>query len=141
MALKVGKVEMWSVGIDDRAGGMADKIEPLVAAGANFEFVFARRMPEQPGKGVAFVAPVKGVKAARAAAAAGFERAADIHALKVEGADKPGIGTRMMRSLAESGISFRALSASAMNRKFVAFVALDSAADAARAAALLRKLG
>jgi len=141
MALKVSKTDMWSVEIDDRAGGMADKIEPLAAAGANFEFVFARRMPEQPGRGVAFVAPVKGTKAIRAATAAGFGKAADIHSLKVEGADKPGIGTKIMRCLAEAGISFRAVSASAMNRKFVAYVALDSAADAARAAVLLRKLG
>jgi hypothetical protein len=50
MALKITKTEMWSVTIDDRAGGAAEKIEP--SAGANFEFVFARRTPEQPGKGV-----------------------------------------------------------------------------------------
>ena len=29
MTLKVTKVEMWSTTIDDRAGGLADKIDPL----------------------------------------------------------------------------------------------------------------
>ena len=43
MALKVTKAELWSVTIDDQAGGAAGKIEPLSKAGANFEFVFARR--------------------------------------------------------------------------------------------------
>jgi hypothetical protein len=46
-----------------------------------------------------------------------------------------------MRTLADAGISFRALSASALGRKFVGYVALDSAEDAARAASLIRKLG
>jgi hypothetical protein len=128
MALKVTKTEMWSVTIDDRAGGAAEKIEPLAGAGANFEFVFARRTPEQPGKGVVFVTPVKGAKVVKVAKSVGFEKPADIHGLRLEGSDKP-------------GISFRAISASAVGRKFVCHVALDSAADAARAATLLRRLG
>ena len=67
MAVKVSKVDLWTAVIDDRAGGGADKLEPLARAGANFEFVFMRRTPEQPGKGVMFVTPVKGAKVARAA--------------------------------------------------------------------------
>jgi hypothetical protein len=141
MALKVTKTEMWSVTIDDRAGGAAEKIEPLAGAGANFEFVFARRTPEQPGKGVVFVTPVKGAKVVQAARSAGFEKPADIHGLRLEGSDKPGISAKIMRTLADAGISFRATSASAVGRKFVCYVALDSAADAARAASVLRRLG
>lgn len=141
MALKVTKTEMWSIPIDDRAGGAAEKIEPLAGAGANFEFVFARRTPEQPGKGVVFVAPVKGAKVVQAAKSAGFEKPATIHGLRLEGSDKPGIVAKVMRTLADAGISFRGVSASAVGRKFVCYVALDNATDAARAASLLRKLG
>ncbi|HLE65661.1 MAG TPA: hypothetical protein VI730_00785, partial [Burkholderiales bacterium] len=65
MALKVSKVDLWMATIDDRAGGAADKLEPLAKAGANFEFVFTRRTPEQPGKGVVFAAPVRGAKVVR----------------------------------------------------------------------------
>ena len=141
MALKVGKVDLWMATIDDRAGGAADKLEPLSKAGANFEFVFTRRTPEQPGKGVLFATPVRGAKVLRAAQEAGFAKSADLHSLKVEGADKPGVTANAARALAAAGISFRALSASAVGRKFVCYVALDSADDAARAAGLLRKLG
>ena len=141
MALKVSKVELWSVTIDDRAGGAADKLEPLSKAGANFEFVFTRRTPEQPGKGVMFITPVKGAKVIQAAQAAGFGRTANMHSVRIEGADKPGVTAKVMRSLADAGISFRALSALAIGKKFVSFVALDSAEDAVRAAGLIRKLG
>lgn len=141
MALTVTKVELWSVPIADRAGGAADKIEPLSGAGSDFEFVFARRTPEQPGRGVMFVAPVKGAKATKAAQQAGFEKSTEIMGLRVEGTDKPGMGAKMLRALAEGGISFRGLSAIALGKRFVAYVALDSAADAAKATTLLKKLG
>jgi len=139
MAVKVSKVDLWTAVIDDRAGGAADKLEPLSRAGANFEFVFTRRAPEQPGRGLMFVTPVKGAKVVQAAKAAGFEKT--VQAVRIEGADKPGVTAKMSRMLADAGISFRALSASAHGRKFVGHIAVDSAADAARAASVLRKLG
>lgn len=140
MALKISKVELWSAAIDDRAGGAADKIEPLAKAGANFEFVFARRTPEQPGQGILFLTPVKGAKVSQAAQAAGFGKSITMHSVRIEGANKAGVTVKVMRALASAGISFRALSASAIGKRFVSFVALDSAEDAARAAALLRKI-
>lgn len=139
MTLKVSKAEIWSATIEDRTGGAADKVEPLTRAGANFEFFFARRTPEQPGRGILMVAPVKGRKVAAAATAAGFTRAPDISALRIEGGNKAGSAARMTRALAEAGISFRGLSASALGTKFVAYAAFDNASDAELAAKALRK--
>ena len=140
MALKVSKAEVWTTTIEDRTGGAADKIEPLTRAGANFEFVFARRMPEQPGRGLCMVAPVKGKKVVAAATATGFTRALDITALRVEGSNKAGSAARMTRALADAGVSFRGLSAAAVGTKFVGYVAFDNAADAERAAKVLKKV-
>ena len=141
MAVKVSKVDLWTAVIDDRAGGGADKLEPLAKAGANFEFVFMRRTPEQPGKGMMFVTPVKGAKVVRAATEAGFSKSDALHCVRLEGSDKPGVTAKVARTLAGAGISFRALSASAHGRKFVDHIAVDSAADAAKAVSALRKLG
>jgi len=140
MALKVSKAEVWTTTIEDRTGGAADKIEPLTRAGADFEFVFARRTPEQPGRGLCMVAPVKGKKVVAAATATGFTRAPDITALRMEGGNKAGSAARMMRALAGEGISFRGLSAAAVGTKFVGYVAFDNAADAERAAKVLKKV-
>jgi hypothetical protein len=87
-----------------------------------------------------FATPMKGAKAKRAAQEAGLRPSDGVHFVRVEGGDKPGLGGRMTRALAGGGISFRALSATAMGRKFVCYLALDSAEDAARAIALLRKV-
>ena len=140
MKLKVSRVQTWSATIDDRAGGAAAVLDPIAKAGGDFEFVFARRAPEQPGKGLLFVLPLKGAKAVRAAQEAGLAKAEDIHTVKVEGTDQPGASAAIACALASAGISFRGFSATAVGRKFSGYLALDSAEDAAKAARVLKKL-
>lgn len=140
MKLKVTRAEMWKATIDDRPGGAAAVLDPVAQAGANFEFAFARRAAEMPGQGLLFVLPVKGKKVVAAAQAAGLAIAPDMHMLRIEGADKPGTTAAIARAMADAGINFRALSATAVGRNFRAFLALDSADDAARAAGALKKL-
>ena len=65
-------------------------LDPVAKAGANFDFAFARRAPELPGKGLLFVLPVKGAKVLQAAQAAGLAKAEGIHTVRVEGANQPG---------------------------------------------------
>ena len=140
MKLKVTRAQMWKAEIDDRPGGAAAVLDPVAQAGANFEFAFARRAVEMPGRGLLFVLPVKGKKATAAAQAAGLAMAGDMHMLRIEGADKPGTTAAIARAMADAGINFRALSATAVGRNFRAFLALDSAEDAVRAAGALKKL-
>jgi hypothetical protein len=139
MALKVTKAEVWVATIEDRAGGAADKLEALSRAGANLEMLLARRT-EQPGQGVMFVTPVKGAKAVKAAQEAGFGKPQNIHSVRIEGGDKAGLGAKIARALGEGGVSFRGISAVAIGRKFISYIACDSAEDAARAVGLLKKL-
>jgi hypothetical protein len=125
MALKVSKADVWAVTIDDRAGGTADKLETLSKAGASLEMLLARRTSEQPGKGVMFVTPLKGKKALDAAQQAGMGKPENIHSVRIEGGDKPGLGSKIARALGNAGVSF---------------IACDSADDQARAIAALKKL-
>jgi hypothetical protein len=140
MALKVAKADVWAVTIEDRPGGAADKLETLSKAGANLEMLLARRTAEQPGKGVMFVTPLKGKKAVDAAQQSGMGKPENIHSIRIEGGDKPGLGSKIARALSDAGINFRGMSAIAIGSKFVSFVALDSADDQARAIATLKKL-
>ena len=140
MTIKASRSDVWMAVIDDRAGGAAEKLEALSRAGANLEAVFARRTPEHPGQGILFAGPIEGAKAVRAAQEAGFRRSETIHGIRVEGADKAGLGGRIARSLAEAGISFRGLQASVIGRSFLSFIALDTPEDAAKAVKILRKL-
>ena len=140
MKLDVSRTDTWAAVIDDRPGGLADKLAALATAGANLEQIIARRAPEQRGSGVVFVTPLKGAKQIKAAEAAGFQKTDSLHTLRVEGADKPGVGLKLTQALAQAGINLRGLSAAALGKRYVSYLALDTAADAAKAAAALKKL-
>jgi len=140
MALKATKAEIWVATIEDRAGGAAEKLEALANGGANLEMLLARRT-DQPGQGVMFVTPVKGAKAVKAAQAAGFGKPENIHSVRIEGGDKPGLGAKIARALGDAGISFRGVSAVAIGRNFISYIACDSAEDATRALSALKKVG
>ena len=137
--LKAAKVEVWAATIEDRAGGAASKLERLAEAGASLEMLLARRT-EQSGQGVIFVTPVKGAKATKAAQEAGFGRPGSIHSVRIEGRDRPGLGARIARALGDAGINFRGLSAAVIGTNFISYLACDSAEDADRAVAVLKRL-
>jgi hypothetical protein len=140
MKLKVTTVDVWAATIEDRVGGLVDKLAPLSAAGANLEFVIARRAPEQPGKGVVFVTPLAGEEQVKAATNAGFLQTGSLHSVRVEGPDRPGLGTMMAKALANAGINLRGLSAAAIGSKFVCYLALDTADDAEKAVRTVKNL-
>lgn len=140
MAFKIERVDTWAASLEDRPGELAAKLKALAQAGVNLEFVIARRAPDKPGEGVVFVTPVKGTAGLRAARTAGFMKTDSLHTLRLEGADKKGEGSKITQALADSGLNLRGLSAAAINKKFVAHLALDTAADAAKAVRILRAI-
>jgi hypothetical protein len=140
MKLSISRTDVWAATIDDRAGAVAEKLSGLAAAGANLGFIIARRMPEQRGSGVLFVTPLKGAKQVKAAEELGFQRTESLHSVRAEGSDKAGLGARITRAIAEAGINMRGLSAAAIGKRSVTYLALDTAADATKVAGILRKL-
>ncbi len=140
MKLKVEKIDTWAAPLEDKPGALAAKLDSLARARVNLEFVIARRAPDRPGTGVVFVSPIKGTAGIRVAREKGFQKTQQLRAVRVEGPDKPGQGAAVLQALANGRLNLRGLSASALGRKFVAFIALDTEADAARAVKLLRAL-
>jgi hypothetical protein len=139
MAYAVGKVNVWVGEIDDRPGGLAEKLEGLTKAGANIEFLISRRAPEKPGTGVVFLTPIKGAAQNRAATGTGLNTTDRLHSVRVEGPDRAGLGTKMTRALADAGINLRGVSAAALGRRSVTYFAFDNAADADNAIRILRR--
>jgi hypothetical protein len=140
MAVEISKVDVWAGEIADRVGGLAEKFEAVAGAGANLEFVIARRSPEKPGTGIMFMAPIKGAKEATAAERAGLSKATNLHSLRLEAADKPGLGAKITRAVAEAGVSMRGLSAAAIGNRCVVYFAFDSEDDARKASDMLKKV-
>ncbi len=140
MALKVSRVDVWAAGLKDKPGRMADKLASLADAGANLQFVVARRAPDKPGTGVVFVTPLSGAKQIKAAKKAGFLKTKALNSVRVDGVDKPGIGAKVAQALADADINMRGFSAAAIGKKFICYIALDKAADATKTVRTLKKL-
>src|SRR5438132_11947144 len=111
MKLKRTRAVVWAADVEDRPGGLAEKLGALDQVGTNLDFILARRAPESPGIGVVFLAPLKGATQIKAANDTGFLRTKMIRAVRVEGANRPGLISEITGSIASAGISLRGCSA------------------------------
>jgi hypothetical protein len=141
MSFRLDRVHVWSCEVPDKAGGVAHKLSDLAKAGANLEYVGSRRLPDKPGTGVLFIAPVSGQDQVRAAKTAGLHEVTSPVIIRVEGDDESGLAHRLTHEWALAGISFQGLTMSVVGPKFVGYAAFDSSEDANRAATILATVG
>jgi hypothetical protein len=142
MAIEIRKVDVYMGEIEDRPGSLAAKLRALADAGADLEFVLARRQHTeggQAGKGLVFVAPIKGSRQSAAAAQAGLAKTDALHSLRLIAPNKAGTGARATRAIADAGVNLRGFSGTALANKAVVYFAFDSDADAKLAAKALKK--
>ena len=137
MSLKVTKADVWAGEIRDVPGGLAEALETLSQGGGSLQFLIARRNDKETGTGKVFLTPVSGKKSTDAANRAGLARAG-MGTLRVEGADRRGLGGKIARAIADAGVNVRGVSAAVIGSKFVAYIGLDSDADATTAAKALK---
>lgn len=134
----VERAEVWVASMEDKPGGLASKLAALADAGADLGFLIARRSPEKPGTGVVFATPLRADAETAAAADVGFTLASSLHSVRIEGDNKPGVGSQLTATLADAGINLRGLSAAVIGARFVAHLAFDTADDSDKAMALLK---
>jgi hypothetical protein len=134
----VERVDVWAANIEDSPGGLAMVLAALREAGADLQFIIARRAAEESGKGVVFVTPLRGDREIRAAAQVGFNVAQSLHSVRVTGQDRPGLAAELTGQLAEAGINLRGFSAAVSGTQYVAYIAVDSLDDANKAMETLR---
>jgi hypothetical protein len=139
MELSVERVDVWAATIEDTPGGLAQLLGALREAGADLQFVVARRTPEAPGKGVVFVAPLQGDREIRAATQVGFTVAPTLHSVRVMGLDQLGIIAQLTQLLGDGGINLRGVSAAVLGSQFVAYIAVDSLDDAEKVMDILQR--
>ena len=139
MDLIVERIEVWATTIDDKPGRLANILTGLSEAGADLNFILARRAPEQPNKAVVFVTPLQGDAELEAAATLGFSPTTRVHAVRVEGENRPGVAAKLTALLAAAGLNLRGFSAAVLGTLFVLYIGFDSTEDAAKAASILQQ--
>ena len=140
MDLITERVEVWAANIEDKPGSLANILTGLREAGADLNFILARREPDQSGKSVVYVTPLAGDAELEAAATLGFNLTARVHAVRVEGPNQAGIAAALAAQLAAAGLNLRGFSAAVLGTRFILYIGLDSAEDAAKALIVLQQL-
>ncbi|HPC04166.1 MAG TPA: hypothetical protein PKY58_10385 [Syntrophales bacterium] len=140
MDMIVEHVDVWAAPIKDEPGGLANILSGLKNAGADLDFIIARRAPEQPGTGVVFVTPLRGDTEVSAAATLGFNVTSSLKSLRVEGNNKPGVAAVLTEKMAAARINLHSVSAAVIGARFILYIGFDSAADAEKASKLLKKM-
>jgi hypothetical protein len=138
MDIIVEHVDVWAASIEDRPGGLAGVLASLREAGADLQFIIARRAPQEPGHGVVFVTPLQGDREIAAAAQVGFNVTQTLHSVRVTGRDRPGAAAELTQKLADGGINLRGFSASVIGNQFAAYIAVDSLDEANKAIEILK---
>jgi hypothetical protein len=137
MAVSVKKIALWRKEAGHRPGALAEALEPLAAAGANLRIVMGYAFPGEPARAAIELFPVSGKKATAAAMGSGLA-ASTIPCLLVEGDDRPGLGARMARAVADEGVNLSFVMAETIGRKFSAVFGFANDADAEKASRAIR---
>ncbi|MFN3134982.1 MAG: amino acid-binding ACT [Candidatus Kryptonium sp.] len=124
----------------DKPGTLAKVLEPFAQAKVDLQAVLVERNPAKANFGVVYLGPIKGKKATEAAKSTGLSEVSSPVVLRIEGPNKPGLGHLMTGALAEAGINLAFVGASVLGKRFVAFFAFDSDADAKKATRILSTL-
>jgi hypothetical protein len=135
----VERVDVWAARTADRPGSLAGVLEGLHEAGADLDFIIARRSPEKPGTGVVFLTPVRGDREVEAASTLGFNLTSSVDAVRIEGDNVPGAAAGLAGAIAAAGIDIRGFSLAVIGPRYIAYIGFDSADDASKAVELLRK--
>ena len=133
----VEHVNVWAATIEDKPGQLAHLLAELREAGADLQFIIARRA--EHGKGVVFVTPLRGDREIAAAAQVGFNVTHTLHSVRIMGRDRPGIAAELTQKLADGRINLRGFSASVIGTQFLAYVAVDSVEDANKVIEIMEK--
>src|SRR4029453_9173451 len=91
LPIRIRPITLWRAEEDNQPGALDQTLEPLATARANLQIVMGYRLPGDRVRAAIEVSPVAGARATSAAEAAGLS-GAGISALRVEGANRPGLG-------------------------------------------------
>ena len=139
MDLLVNRVDVWTASIADKPGGLSGTLKGVYEAGADLDFVIARRAPDKPGTGAVFLTPIRGDREVEAASTLGFNLTNSVDSVRVEGDNVPGAAVNIADMIANADINIRSFSAAVIGPRYIAYIGFDSSSDADRAAKVLQE--
>ena len=141
MSFKMDRVHVWAVEVKDEPGGVTAKLALLDQADVDLDYVYTQRVPDRPGYGMLYVAPIVGPVQTKAAKAAGMHEVNEPIVRRLEGDNIAGLAHRLKHEWAMANINLHGAILGVIGSKFLGYVTFDSVEDANRAARILAEVG
>ena len=141
MSFKMDRAHVWASEVKDEPGGVAKYLARLAEAGANLDYVYTQRLPDKPGFGMLYVAPVLGNAQTDAAKSLGMHLVSDPIVMRLEGDNTAGLAGRLKQEWARANINLHGSILAVLVNKFIGYVTFDTVEDANKAARILAELG
>src|SRR5262245_1519990 len=103
MSFRYDRVHVWSCEVPDQPGGVAVHPAARAEAWETLASPGTRRLPEKPGWGVLYIAPVTGPDQVKAARSVGLHEVKTPVVIRVEGDNKAGLAHRLTHAWAMAG--------------------------------------
>ena len=133
------RVEVWAASIQDQPGGLAKVLRGLRDAGADLELIIARRARRSREPASCSWPRCVATRRLRLRRCWASMSPAAFNRSVLKEITNPAIASEMADKLAAAGVNLRGLTAAVMGTKFIMYIGLDNAADAARVVDLLRQ--
>ncbi len=137
MAISVKKIAIWSREIGNDPGTLGAALGPFADSGCDLQVCMAYAKPGEATRSIAEIAPVAGVKATRAAQAAGFTQSS-IPCLVVDGDNQAGLGRATAAALGAAGINIQFLVTLVVGKKYRSIFGFGLGVDVEQAKKVIR---
>ena len=138
MPVTVKSISLWRKEVLNRAGTLAETLEPISKAGTNLRVLMGYRYPGDATKAAIELYPIAGKKVTAAAAGMGLV-ASQIPTLLVEGDDRPGLGLAIAQAISGVGVNMTFFVAQVVGRRYSAVLGFETESDAKTAAPIIKK--
>lgn len=140
MAITVKKATIWRRELENHPGTLAEALKPFADNDVNLKVVMGYGFPNSNSEAAVEIYPITDAKAEKAAQAAGFKASKEVHALVIEGDDRPGLAYEIATQIGHAKININFSIFQVIDKKFSGVFGFPSEDAAVKAEELIKQV-
>lgn len=140
MAITVKKATIWRRELENHPGTLAEALKPFAENDVNLKVVMGYGFPNSNSEAAVEIYPITDAKAEKAAEAAGFKASKEVHALVIEGDDRPGLAYDIASEMGHAKLNINFSIFQVIDKKFSGVFGFPSEDAAVKAEELIKQV-
>jgi|AGTN01.2.fsa_nt_gi hypothetical protein len=140
MAITVKKATIWRRELENHPGTLAEALKPFADHDINLKVVMGYGFPNSNSEAAVEIYPITDAKAEKAAEEAGFKPSKEVHALVIEGDDRPGLAYEIAAEIGHAKVNISFSIFQVIDKKFSGVFGFPSEDEAIKAEELIKQV-